>query len=163
MRIGEVAAQARVNEHTIRYYEREGLLRAPDRRANGYRDYPAETVALLRFIRRAQDLGFSLSEARALSDLRASPGSNRLKVRALAEAKIDDVDRRIADLTSIRHALQKLVGSCCENKDPRCPILEALNDSAPPVNPTTSKGHRNDSLATRPARRAAAARRADSR
>jgi MerR family copper efflux transcriptional regulator len=116
------------------------LLRSPARRANGYRDYPGETVALLRFIRRAQDLGFSLSEARALTDLRASPGTNRLHVRALAKAKMDDVDRRIADLTSIRHALAELVGACCANTAPRCPILESLDNSPPAGDPVTTNG-----------------------
>jgi DNA-binding transcriptional MerR regulator len=143
MQIGEVAAQAGVSEHTIRYYERQGLLPAPNRRPNGYRDYPPDTVALLRFIKRAQDVGFSLSEARALCDLRAFPGSNRLKVRALAEVKINDVDRRIADLMSIRHSLHDLVWSCCQNEDPRCPILEALDGSpATPAPIIPTKGHR---------------------
>jgi Cu(I)-responsive transcriptional regulator len=131
MRIGDVAAQANVNGQTLRYYERSGLLPAPDRTTNGYRDYPTETVALVRFIKRAQELGFSLDDARILSDLRHAPDRNRLKVRAMADAKLHDVERKIADLKAIRRALHQLVRSCCDNDAPRCPILEALNGSAP--------------------------------
>lgn len=131
MRIGAVAAQANVNEQTLRYYERSGLLQAPGRTPNGYRDYPADTVALVRFVKRAQELGFSLGDARALIELRSTPGRNRLKARAIAEAKLDDVQRKIADLRAIRRVLQQLVQSCCESDAPRCPILEALNGSAP--------------------------------
>jgi Cu(I)-responsive transcriptional regulator len=130
MRIGAVAAQANVNEQTLRYYERAGLLQQPARATNGYRDYPPETVALVRFIKRAQELGFSLDDARTLSDLRHAPDRNRLKVRAMADAKLHEVERKIADLIAIRRALQHLVQSCCDNVAPRCPILEALNGSA---------------------------------
>ena len=130
MRTGELARQAGVNEQTLRYYEREGLLADPPRTPNRYRDYPPESIALVRFIKRTQELGFSLDEARALSNLRVSPGRNRLTVRALAEAKLRDVEQRIADMTAIRGALRHLVQACCRNEDPRCPILEALDGSA---------------------------------
>jgi DNA-binding transcriptional MerR regulator len=140
MRIGAVAAAAGVNEQTLRYYERSGLLLAPGRAENGYRDYPADTVALVRFIKRAQELGFSLEDARVLTELRSAPARNRLKVRALAEAKLHDVERKIADLSAILRALQQLVQACSENDAPRCPILEALNGSAPPrPQPPTQK------------------------
>ena len=131
MRIGDVAAQANVNEQTLRYYERSGLLQPPGRTPNGYRDYPAHTVALVRFIKRAQELGFSLEDARALTELRSAPARNRLMVRAMADTKLHEVERKIADLSALRRALQQLVQSCCENDAPRCPILEALNGSAP--------------------------------
>jgi DNA-binding transcriptional MerR regulator len=133
MRIGVVASQANVNEQTLRYYERAGLLRTPVRAKNGYRDYPPDTVALVRFIKRAQELGFSLADAGALSEFRRAPGRNRLKVRALAQAKLQDVEQKIADLTAIRNALQQLVGSCCSEDGPGCPILEALAADTPPV------------------------------
>jgi DNA-binding transcriptional MerR regulator len=138
VRIGQVAAAAQVHQDTLRLCEREGLLRKPPRAANGHRDYPADTVALVRFIKRAQELGFSLSEARELSELRAAPGRNRLKVRALAAAKQRDVERRIADLTEIRTSLEGLIRSCCKNDDPCCPILESLNSRTPPVRRQTS-------------------------
>jgi DNA-binding transcriptional MerR regulator len=142
MRIGAVAAQAKVNDQTLRYYERAGLLPTPARAKNGYRNYPPDTVALVRFIKRAQELGFSLADASALSELRRAPGRNRLKVRTLAQAKLLDVEQKIADLTAIRTALQQLVGSCCADDGPGCPILEALAADTPPssVNRPSPKG-----------------------
>jgi MerR family transcriptional regulator, copper efflux regulator len=145
MRIGVVAAQANVNEQTLRFYERAGLLRRPARAKNGYRDYPPDTVALVRFIKRAQELGFSLADAGALGELRRAPGRNRLKVRELAQAKLRDVEQKIADLTAIQNALQQLVSSCCSDDGPGCPILEALAADTPQVsvnrvNRTSPKG-----------------------
>jgi MerR family transcriptional regulator, copper efflux regulator len=129
MRIGEVAASAGVNRQTIRFYEREGLLPNPTRRDNGYREYPADTVALVRFIKRAQDLGFSLNEAKALSDLRPTAGRDRPRVRALAEAKLADVRQRIAQLQAIERALAGFVTDCCRaDSSAQCPILDALAD-----------------------------------
>jgi MerR family transcriptional regulator, copper efflux regulator len=129
MRIGDVASQAGVNRQTLRFYEREGLLPNPTRAANGYREYPVQTVALVQFIKRAQDLGFSLDEARALSELRHAPGANRLKVRALAEHKREDVRRRIAQLRAVERALTQLIETCYHGEPPRCPILEALTET----------------------------------
>ena len=143
MRIGAAAAAANVNEQTLRFYERAGLLQRPTRSPNGYRDYPEETVALVRFIKRAQELGFSLEEARSLSSLRSAPGRNRLQVRKLAEHKLADIDQKIADLTAIRAALRELVTSCCETDPPACPISDAL--AMPPDaarEPPSSKGPR---------------------
>ena len=142
MRIGAVAAAANVNEQTLRYYERSGLLQRPMRSPNGYRDYPEETVALVRFIKRAQELGFSLEEARDLASLRDAPGRNRLRARKLAADKLTDIERKIADLSAVGHALRELVTSCCETDAPACPILAALNGpSLAPAN-TTPKGSR---------------------
>jgi DNA-binding transcriptional MerR regulator len=134
MRIGEVAASAGVNRQTIRFYEREGLLPNPTRRDNGYREYPADTVALVRFIKRAQDLGFSLNEAKALSDLRPTAGRDRPRVRALAEAKLADVRQRIAQLQAIERALAGFVTDCCRGDSPQCPILDAL--AGPSLDPS---------------------------
>lgn len=134
MRIGEVAEQAGVNVQTLRFYEREGLLAGPARRRNGYREYPQDTVALVRFIKRAQDLGFSLDEAKALSDLRQPQARNRPRVRELAEVKLADVRQRIAQLRAIERALARLVKTCCQGDEPRCAILDALTD---PPNPST--------------------------
>jgi len=128
MRAGEIAEQAGVNRQTLRFYEREGLLPPPKREGNGYRDYPASTVALVRFIKHAQELGFTLDEARALADLRRAPGPNRLKVRTLAEHKRDDVRQRIRGLQAIERALTELIDTCCHTAAPHCPILEALDD-----------------------------------
>jgi MerR family mercuric resistance operon transcriptional regulator len=131
MRIGAVAAAANVNGQTLRYYEREGLLAAPVRAANGYREYTPDTVAVVRFIKRAQELGFSLEDARQLLALRGAPARNRLRARALVQSKLVDIERRLADLNALRGALNQLVANCCQTSNDRCPILEALDGSAP--------------------------------
>ena len=125
--IGKVARSAGLAIDTVRFYEREGLLNKPARTAAGYRYYSSDAVARLRFIRQAKDLGFSLSEIKELLALRVAPGKSCADVRAHAEHKIADVDRRIASLKRVRGALVKLA-SACSGKGPvsQCPILEAL-------------------------------------
>ena len=125
--IGRVARGAGLAVDTVRYYEREGLLNKPARTASGYRHYTPDAVARLRFIRQAKELGFSLNEIRELLSLRVAPGKSCADVKARAEAKISDVDRRIASLKRVRGALLKLA-SACSGKGPvsQCPILEAL-------------------------------------
>jgi DNA-binding transcriptional MerR regulator len=132
MRIGEVAAKAGVNQQTLRFYERQGVLPAPTRNRSGYREYPLDTVALVRFIKRAQDLGFTLAEAKDLSVLHPSGVRDRPRVRALAEAKLVDVRQRLVDLRAIEQALATLVVTCCE-EGARCAILDAIADPASPV------------------------------
>jgi len=128
MRIGEAAARAGVNVQTFRYYERRGLLDPPPRGPSGYRDYPEETVRLVRFVKRAQELGFSLGEIATLTRLRQLGGRPRGQVRTLAERKLGDVDGKIRQLRAIRRALQALVDTCCDRTNPVCPILDALED-----------------------------------
>jgi Cu(I)-responsive transcriptional regulator len=135
MRIGAVAAAANVNEQTLRYYERAGLLPPPKRSANGYRDYPDDTVTLVRFIKRAQELGFSLEEARTLAGLRGDPASSCLQVRQLAANKLADIERRVADLSAMANELRALVTTCRESAAPACPILEALDHGHPDAVP----------------------------
>jgi Hg(II)-responsive transcriptional regulator len=131
LRIGGVARRAGVNIQTLRYYERRGLLQTPARTPSGYREYPADAVRLVRFIKRAQDLGFTLKEVSELIALRDAAGRRRAGVRALAEAKIRDIERKLAQLEAMRGALSTLVRSCaCAGAKPVCPILEALDDSA---------------------------------
>ncbi len=98
MRIGEVAAQAGVNVQTLRYYERRGLLEEPERRPSGYRTYAPEAVHLVRFIKKAQGLGFTLREVQELLRLRESRPRNGAQVRRLAETKIQDIDMKIRRL-----------------------------------------------------------------
>jgi Hg(II)-responsive transcriptional regulator len=130
LRIGEVAARAGVNIQTLRYYERRGLLEVPQRTASGYREYPAETVRLIRFVKRAQDLGFTLKEVEELIALRDAKGRKRSEVRSLAEAKMRDIDKKLAQLQAMRSALFTMVESCaCRDGRPTCPILEALDDA----------------------------------
>jgi MerR family copper efflux transcriptional regulator len=134
MRIGQVAAEAGVNIDTLRYYERRGLLDAPQRRPSGYREYPPETVQILRFIKRAQDLGFTLNEIEELLKLRRLKGASRPEVRALAKAKVRAIDEKMAQLKAIRDALGVLLEACAcgrARSQLECPILEALDDPNP--------------------------------
>jgi MerR family copper efflux transcriptional regulator len=125
--ISQLAQQAQVNVETVRYYERRGLLPAPPRRESGYRQYSAQDVAYLRFIRRAKTLGFSLTEIADLLALRVDPETTCADVRAQAEHKLADVDAKIRDLKRIKGALTQLVADCSgQGPMSACPILEAL-------------------------------------
>lgn len=125
--IGKVARGAGLAVDTVRYYEREGLLKKPARTATGYRQYTTEAVARLRFIRQAKDLGFSLSEIKELLALRVTPGKSCADVRARTEAKIADVEKRIVQLNRMKRALAKLA-TACSGREPtsNCPILDAM-------------------------------------
>jgi MerR family copper efflux transcriptional regulator len=124
----KLAREGAVNVETIRYYERHGLLPKPPRTASGYRVFSAEAVQRLRFIRRAQDLGFTLKEVKELLAIRVRPRAGSAEVRQKAEAKIADIDSRIQNLEAIRDALRRITASC-SGKGPatNCSILEALN------------------------------------
>lgn len=126
--IGRLAKAAGVGVETIRFYEREGLLDAPERTASGYRLYPPATAERLGFIRRAKDLGFSLAEIRELLQL-AEPAGERARVKALAEHKIAEIDQRITELGRMRAALADLNRQCSGHGPVEgCPIIEALNE-----------------------------------
>ncbi len=128
MTIGRVAKLAGVGVETIRFYERKGLVAEPPRLASGYRQYPPDTVEQIRFIRRAKDLGFTLKEIKELMSLRHVGGRRREEVRNIAEARMRDIDQKVARLQAMRGALSDLVESCACGGRPTCPILEALND-----------------------------------
>jgi MerR family transcriptional regulator, mercuric resistance operon regulatory protein len=131
VRTGEVAVQAQVNAQTLRYYERQGLLAEPVRSAAGYRAYPPEAVRRVRFIKRAQELGFTLAEVRTLLDLAQGGPDGCEAVRELAAEKIADVGRRIADLENLKAGLTRLVATCERPRVHRdCPILLALDAAA---------------------------------
>jgi Hg(II)-responsive transcriptional regulator len=133
MRIGEVARLADVNVQTLRYYERRGLLPSPARRPSGYREYSPDTVRVVRFIKRAQELGFSLHDVGELLELRRNPARNRLAARAVAERKVEDIAARIRRLTAMQQALKQLVKACeCSDRSHECPIIEALDDDSQP-------------------------------
>lgn len=129
LKTGELAKRAGVNVETLRFYERKGLLPEPPRRDSGYREYPEESVGRIRFIKRAQELGFSLDEIHELLALRVRQDSPCARVKAAAEKKIEDVQQKIADLQAIKRALTKLAVTC-SGKGPvsgGCPILENLD------------------------------------
>ncbi|HEY9449858.1 MAG TPA: heavy metal-responsive transcriptional regulator [Gemmatimonadaceae bacterium] len=125
--IGELAGAVGVNVQTVRYYERRGLLPEPRRRPSGYREYPASDVARLGFIRRAQGLGFTLSEIEDLLALRMDPHTTPADVHRRVEEKIDAVEAKMAELAKISSALGALA-SACQTHGPLgdCPFLEAL-------------------------------------
>ena len=132
MRTGKLAGQAGVNIQTLRYYERRGLLAEPERRESGYREYPAEAVQRVRFIKSAQELGFTLAEIEELLRLREDRARSCEEVRSAARAKIEDIALKIRRLEAMRRALGVLVDCCTgEGTTRECPILEAL-DEAPP-------------------------------
>jgi Cu(I)-responsive transcriptional regulator len=126
MWIGKAAREAGVNVQTLRYYEKRGLLPAPRRRDSGYREFPDDAVQVVRFIKRAQELGFSLDEVEELVRLRGVKRAERHKVRAIAERKVADIDRKIQQLTAMKEALASLVESCHQGGAAECPIIEAL-------------------------------------
>lgn len=127
MKIGEVATQAGVNVQTLRYYERSGLLREPCRRGSGYRDYPAEAVRIVRFIKHAQRLGFSLTDIADLLRLSLDHKDRCGNVRTLAHQKLAEIDGKIASLRAMRRALKTLAQVCEQPRsDTGCPLLRAL-------------------------------------
>ncbi|MDX3108113.1 MerR family transcriptional regulator [Nonomuraea angiospora] len=125
LRSGQVAERAGVNLQTLRYYERRGLIAEPARSPGGHRTYPPETVTLLTVIKAAQRLGFTLEEVAELIDT-GRRGHPTPDLRERAQAKIAEVDARIADLTTIRHALSAVVSAGCNSLThctcPDCPL-----------------------------------------
>ena len=125
--IGQLAKNAGVNVETIRYYERRRLIPEPPRRESGYRQYTADFVVRIQFIKRAQELGFSLNEIAELLALRIDSKTTCSEVRKHAEAKITNIEGKIQSLQSMKRALVELVQVCNENGTTgECPILEAL-------------------------------------
>lgn len=126
MNIGEVAVRSGVSAKMIRYYEATKLLPSAQRRANGYRDYDSKDVAMLQFVRRGRDLGFSLEEIRELLTLWRDRRRSSKNVKRLAEAHIGDLRRRIGEMSAMADTLQALARACRGDERPECPILEDL-------------------------------------
>lgn len=121
-----------MNTQTLRYYERRGLLPEPDRSRSGYRAYTADAVATVRFIKRAQRLGFTLDDIEDLLHLAQGGPDHCDSVRSMASTRIADLDRRIAELRTMRDALDRLVTTCDQPRDLReCPILHEIALDAP--------------------------------
>lgn len=117
-----------MNPQTLRYYERRGLLPAPARSPSGYRAYGPQAVRIVRFIKRAQDLGFALHDVESLLKLAQGGPAGCEATRGLATGKIADLDARIADLQGMRTALARLVETCEQPRDRReCPILAEIS------------------------------------
>lgn len=128
MTISKAACRGGVGIETIRFYERRGLIQQPPRpNDSGFRIYPEQTVQRIRFIRQAQEIGFSLREIEELLSLRADPSADCADVRRRATAKLEEVDRKIAQLEEIRGALYELIAACPGSGALRvCSIMEAL-------------------------------------
>ena len=132
LRIGELASKGNVHLETIRYYEREGLLRPPQRTSSGHRAYAQGDVLRLRFIKRSQALGFTLTEIKELLALKVTPNQPCIDVVHQIDAKAREVKAKIAHLQAIQRTLQKMKASYegrCSVSD--CPILECLGSERP--------------------------------
>lgn len=124
--IGGLSKLTGANIETIRYYERVGLLPAPQRSPGGYRLYGTDQLKRLNFIRRARTLGFSIGEVRTLLRLADERKRPCAEVRVVAEAHLRDIRARIADLGRMERALEATVARCAEGRRAACPVIEAL-------------------------------------
>ena len=129
MTIGKAAQNAGVGIETIRFYERKGLIEQPPKpMSSGFRSYPRETIERIQFIRQAQELGFSLREVEELLSLHANPSADCTDVREQAQAKLEEVDQKVAQLQKIAAALNDLIAACPGKGALReCSILTALS------------------------------------
>ena len=133
--IGEAARRAGVGVETIRFYERRGLIEQPAKReGSGFRVYPAEAVKRIRFIRQAQQLGFSLREIEELLALRADPNADCAEVREQAVVKLEEVRGKIEQLREIGAALEAVIAVCPgQGGLQACSILDTLVEPDPAV------------------------------
>ena len=127
MNIGQLARLAGVPIDTVRYYERNGLLPLPARRASGYRNYQASDVERLRFVRRAKVLGFTLTEIRDLLQLWDLRGEGAAEFKAAVSAHLAEVDHRLDELARLRGGLHRLLGANSAELR-RCPVLQSLSE-----------------------------------
>lgn len=129
MLTSDLAHAAGVAVSTLRFYERQGLLDEPSRGPNGYRDYTDDDVRTVRFLRRGQELGFTLGELSSFQRMSAASragGAIAGEVAEHARAKIDEIDERIADLAATRDAIVSLLATQCLDPATPCPVVEAL-------------------------------------
>lgn len=128
MLINKLAQKSKVNIKTVRYYEKRGLIPEPPRTESGYREFPKEIIARIQFIKRSQELGFTLKEISELLSLRVDPDTSCKDIKQRTISKIKNVEEKIKDLQKIKKALSNLSLSCSgEGSLSECPILEALN------------------------------------
>jgi MerR family transcriptional regulator, copper efflux regulator len=128
LKIGELAKRTEVNIETIRYYERENLLPKPPRTGSGYRAFPPEAIERIKFIKKTQELGFSLREIKELLELRVAPNSTGADIRQRVDEKIGDIEEKIKTLRAMKKELAKLRATCDGTSSiGDCPILKTLN------------------------------------
>jgi len=129
MNIGTAAERSGLPAKTIRYYEEIGLLK-PDRTDNGYRDYSVADIHKLRFLQRSRSLGFSVEECRQLLSLYNDQERESADVKAIAQAKLAEIDRKLLELAGLRDMLRHLVANCHGDDRPDCPIIDGLSGEA---------------------------------
>ena len=128
LKSGQLAKAVGVNVETLRYYERRGMIPIPPRQDSGYRLYPPNSVERLHFIKGAQELGFTLDEIKELLALRVDEHAHSGQIRERAQAKVAQIDEKIAALEQMRNALSHLINQCRgEGPTSECPILEAFS------------------------------------
>jgi MerR family copper efflux transcriptional regulator len=126
MNIGEAAAAAGVSAKMVRHYEQIGLLPRAARTEAGYRQYGPADVEVLRFIRQSRSLGFSMVQIAELLALRANQGRASRRVKALAQAHLEELEDKLRELQAMKHSLQALIAACAGDDHPDCGILEGL-------------------------------------
>ena len=131
MKIGQLAKTVEIDIQTLRYYESQGLLNEPNRLDNGYRDYPIESVERLRFIKKAKLVGFTLKEIKELLAIQVTKDEHTCQeVKNFTQIKLDEINQKINELSTIKSALQKIHTSCCGGDETaeHCSILQALEN-----------------------------------
>jgi Cu(I)-responsive transcriptional regulator len=129
MHISQAAVRSRLPAKTIRYYEEAGLIEPAARAANGYRKYSERDVHILHFVQRARSLGFTMEDCRELLSLYGDPHRSSAHVKALATRRLGEIERKLAELESLRAVLTDLIDRCHGDDRPDCPILEDLAGS----------------------------------
>jgi MerR family transcriptional regulator, copper efflux regulator len=138
--IGMAAELSGISAKMIRYYESVGLLKAARRIASGYRDYSDQDIAILKFVQRARALGFPVKDIGDLLALWQRRSRSSASVKSIASHHIEDINRRIAELQTIKATLSKLVDCCHGDERPECPILDDLaNGSVAPAEPARAR------------------------
>ncbi len=136
MNIGQASERSGVSAKMIRYYESVGLLPSAARRANGYRDYGDQEVAVLQFVRRTRDLGFSLDEVSTLLALWSNKKRPSREVKRMAERHIADLEHRMSEMRTVMKTLRDLAKTCHGDERSDCPILD---DFAAPKTPIAQR------------------------
>ena len=143
MNIGDVSKRSGVPAKTIRYYEDAGLVR-PERSANGYRRFGQIHLHRLKLIGRARSLGFDIDTCRELMSLYDDSSRPAAEVRAVAKRRIEEMERKIAELQAVREALRHLAASCDGGERPECPVLHELSQDAGGDDGASSSRYRDD-------------------
>ena len=129
MKIGELSSSVGLDIQTLRYYEIQGLLNEPKRLGNGYRDYPDSAITRLQFVKKAKLVGFTLKEIKELLAIQVTKDEHTCQeVKAFTQTKLQEIENKIKELSSIKNALEKIHTSCCGGNETaaHCSILSTL-------------------------------------